>query len=329
MQGQDPLPALWSLAQRAGGLTAAQVAVELDTGAVLRTHLLRPTWHLVAPADIRWLLRATAARVQRSNAPVYQRAGLGHEARSATRRVLAAALSDGRHRTRAELADALAAAGFALAGQPLAYALMDAELEGVVCSGAAREGRQTYALLDHRAPGVEPRTREESLAELARRYHATRGPVTEHDFAAWASLTLAEARRATAAVSDSLESFEHDGRTWWHGPGELPPASRGHRVDIVQAYDELVISYSRTRDVLTGGVQLFDDAPRPLQHWVLVDGRAAARWTYERDARGRPARVVARPLRPWTEGERVGLVRAVGAFAHFAGVDVAWTEAPA
>ncbi len=327
VQGQDLLPASWGVALRARGLTATAVGAALDAGAVLRTHLLRPTWHLVVPADVRWLLRATAPRVQQQAASSYRRWGPDDETRATCRRVIAATLADGRHRTRVELVEALAGSGVPLAGVALGNALMDAELEGVVCSGVARGAHQTYALLDERAPDPDRRTREEALAELARRFVVTRGPVTEHDLAGWASLTLGEARRALAAVADELARFEADGLTWWHGPGEPPPSGLEHRVDLVPTYDELVMSYSRTRDVVTAGTPLFDDAR--LGHWVLVEGRAVGRWAYRRDGRGRPAQVLARPLRAWSAGERAGVGRAVDEFARFVGADLTWAEAPA
>lgn len=328
VQAQDLLPSAWSLAQRAGAdVDRRQVADELDAGRVLRTHLLRPTWHYVSPADVRWLLRATAVRVQRASAAIYRQWGLDEETRATARKVVAATLADGRHRTRAELGEALAAAGVSLPGYALGGALLDAELEGVVCSGAVAGTRQTYALLDERAPGPDDRTREESLAELARRYYATRGPATVHDLAGWASLTSTEARHATAAVADELAGFEMDGTTWWHALG-APPAAHRARVDLVQAYDELVMSYFRTRDVLTTGVPLADDAPRPPTHWVLIDGRAAGRWAYRRDGRGDVARLVVRPSRPWSAGERTGVDEAVRAFGRFLRVDLHWTETP-
>ncbi len=328
VQAQDLLPSAWSLAQRAGGLTRRAVADELDAGAVLRTHVLRPTWHAVAPADVRWLLRATGPRVQRSNAALYRREGLDDQARAATRRALATALADGRHRTRAELAAALSAAGWALDGLGLGLAIMDAELEAVIVSGVAAGRQQTYALLDERAPGADGRSRAEALAELARRYVTTRGPATVDDLASWASLTLTEARAAVASVAAELERVESDGVTWWHGPGEPPPAVAEPRVDLVQAYDELVMSYLRTRHVVTGEAALFTGGGAPM-HWVLMDGRAAGRWAYRRDGRGQPTRVVAEPLRAWTPAERAAVGEAVRAFGRFVGADLAWTDSPA
>lgn len=329
LQAQDLLPSAWSLSQRAGGITRKAVADELDAGRVLRTHVLRPTWHAVAPADLRWLLRASAPRIQRANAAMYVRAGLDDETRAASRRALAAALADGTHRTRAELGTVLADAGIRLDAFGVGMALMDAELSAVVVSGAARGNQQTYALLDERAPAVDGRTREDSLAELARRFMVTRGPATVDDLATWASLPLTDARRAVAAVAGELETFQDDGLTWWHGRSEPPEREDQPRVDLVQAYDELVMSYLRTRDVLTGGVPLFTGSGGAPLHWVLVDGRAAGRWGYRRDARGRPAHLVVRPFRDWTAAERAALHGAVEAFGRFAGTHVAWTDEPA
>ncbi len=328
VQAQDLLPSAWSIAQRAGGLAHADVSAELDAGAVLRTHVLRPTWHAVAPADVRWLLRATAPRVQRANQALYRRRGLDDDARAGTRRAMAAALADGRHRTRAELSDALSRAGYVLDGLGLGLAIMDGELEGVLVSGVAEGRQQTYALLDERAPGVDGRTREEALAELARRYVATRGPATVDDLAAWASMTLTEARTAVGAVADELLRVEDDGVTWWHGPGEPPEADDGPRADLVQAYDELVMSYLRTRSAITGDAALLTRGGGAPRHWLLVDGRAAARWAYRRDARGRPTRLVVRPLRAWSLEERAAIDDAVAAFGRFVGVDLTWTEVP-
>lgn len=329
VQAQDLLPSAWSLAQRAGGLTRQAVADELDAGGVLRTHVLRPTWHAVAPADVRWLLRATAPRVQRANAALYRRAGLDDAVRTATRRTLASALADGRHRTRGELAGVLAAAGWAFDGLGLSLAIMDAELEAVVVSGVAGGGQQTYALLDERVPGGDAPPRDEALAELARRYVVTRGPATVDDLASWASLTLTEARAAVASVATSLERVDGGGLTWWVGSGDPPPPTPERRVDLVQAYDELVMSYRRTRDVATGdAVLLTRDGGAPM-HWVLVDGRAAGRWAYRRDGRGLPVRVVVEPLRPFTSAEHSGVDQAVRAFGDFVGVDLAWSYSAA
>lgn len=324
-QGQDLLPAAWALAQRAGVITEADVRAECDAGAVLRTHLLRPTWHFVGAADLRWLLRATAPRVHRLNAPIYRRWGLERAALRTVRRVVEAELADGRHRTRTELGAALATAGLPLAGQGLAYAVMWAELEGIVCSGVQRGRQQTYALVEERTPGHDPRSRPEALAELARRYFAAHGPATVRDLAGWASLTLAEARQATAAAA--LDSFDLAGTTFWHAGGQ-PPESPPERVDLIQVLDELVMGYSETRGLLSGGMTWGEGVPVTYFHAVLAAGRLIGHWTYERDGRGRPARLLTHGLRPWTDAESDGVSRAVADFGRFAGSAVEWVHTP-
>ena len=49
----------------AQGTTYADVLAEQSAGGWVRTHMLRPTWHLVAPEDLRWVQRATGPRVER------------------------------------------------------------------------------------------------------------------------------------------------------------------------------------------------------------------------------------------------------------------------
>ena len=62
IQAQDYPGAKWALALRAQGITDTDVDRALADGTILRTHILRPTWHFVTPADIRWMLKLTAPR---------------------------------------------------------------------------------------------------------------------------------------------------------------------------------------------------------------------------------------------------------------------------
>src|SRR5262245_9463329 len=63
VQAQDFSAAKWALGLRLQGATEKEVEQSFTNGEILRTHLLRPTWHFVTLADIRWLLRLTAPRV--------------------------------------------------------------------------------------------------------------------------------------------------------------------------------------------------------------------------------------------------------------------------
>src|SRR5690606_13611253 len=100
----------------------------LAEGTILRTHVLRPTWHFVLPEDILWMQRATAHRVRRTMAPYDRALALDERVYARASEVIAAALAGGRHRTRSELAERLPEAGIEARGQRLAHLVMRSEL---------------------------------------------------------------------------------------------------------------------------------------------------------------------------------------------------------
>jgi hypothetical protein len=102
MQAQEIALARWGIAMRATTLRESDLRAALDAGALLRTHILRPTWHFVAPADIRWILSLTGPRVHQLNGFMYRQQGLGPEEFARTRDAITAALEGGRHLTREE-----------------------------------------------------------------------------------------------------------------------------------------------------------------------------------------------------------------------------------
>jgi hypothetical protein len=301
MQAQEFQVALWSVAQRTNRrANRAALARAFDEGRILRTHLMRPTWHFVTPNDIRWLLDLIGPRVHAANAHYYRVHGVEGEAVGRSNDALAEAVAGGRHPTRAELQRVLEGAGIEARGPRLAYFVMRAELDGVLCSGPMRGRQHTYAALDERAPNAIALHLDEALGELTRRYFTTRGPATVKDYARWSSLTLFQARRGLDLVGSELEHADLDGRTYWFAPGDPPEHIDEGRVDLVQGYDELVMSYSESRDALLGlGVP--DEGPTlPFLHTLLLDGRVAGAW---RPAIGRDsATVEATLLRPGKTG---------------------------
>jgi hypothetical protein len=126
VQAQDYGPAKWSIGARVRGATDVAVEAAADAGRILRTHVLRPTWHFVLPADIRWLLEATAPRIRARDARRYAQLGLDGATLERAASVFADALRGGNALTRAAMAAALAGAGVSSEGQRLPYLLMSA-----------------------------------------------------------------------------------------------------------------------------------------------------------------------------------------------------------
>lgn len=251
VQAENHPQASWAVASRTTKVSAASLAEEFDAGRILRTHVLRPTWHYALPEDLRWLIELTAPRVRRSLVQQQRDHDLDETIFESSRAVIVGALQGGSQLTRPELARRLEAAGLPYRGMALGLLLFDAELAALICSGAMDGKEHTYALLDERAPNARRLERDEALAEIVLRYFTGHGPATERDLAYWATLTLTDVRAGLDAVGDRLASFEHDGRTYWFGQNppsdEAPPAPRAH---LLQTLDEYHNGYQASRYVL-------------------------------------------------------------------------------
>jgi hypothetical protein len=281
VQSQDYGPAKWSVGARVRSGTDAGLDALYDRGAILRTHVLRPTWHFVLPEDIRWMLDLTGPRVRRMIS--YYDAQLGIDARLTKRtidRMVKALEREGRM-TRTELADELERSKIEARGQRLNHIVMNAELAGAICSGGLRGKQHTYALLDERTPKARRLDRDDALAELTLRYFTSHGPATIKDFSWWASLPVADSRRGLEMVGDELETQEVEGRTFWFAPGGRVPAVRSLKAYLLQAYDECIVGYTDSRFLLdtAGAVPKQTPTERIIYPGALVIGtQVAGHW---------------------------------------------------
>jgi Winged helix DNA-binding domain len=241
VQSQEYSHALWSLGMRTSGLTSADVQREFDRGNFLRTHILRPTWHFVTAEDIRWILQVTAPRVQKLNQTIHRQHGLDLVTLDHGVAVITEELSGGRYRTRPELGEALANQRLPSQGIRLAYIVMNAELEGLICSGPMRGAQQTYALLDERVPRTEAATGD--AAELAYRFFRGHGPASIQDLARWSSLTVTQCREAVDAVKNRLECATVEGIDLWFDNTEPAQAQAATGALLLPLYDEVTLSY--------------------------------------------------------------------------------------
>lgn len=334
VQSQEFLPAQWGLAVRIPAERrpdAATIAAALDAGTILRTHVLRPTWHFLHPDDARWIMEVSAERVYGASRTYLRRLGIEGETASRGLTLVAASLEGG-HRTRAELSAALEDGGLPLAGLAFTYLIMLAELERVAISGANAGKQRTYAAFDERVPASSPRPREEALAELAVRFIASRGPVTERDFAAWSGFTLGDARRAFADASDPagrgagrIEPVDVDGTPHVLDaasvaalePADTDAAGRDV-VDLLQAYDEYIMGYAPPRSYLLPPGRSDPVHPEFPLHALAVDGTMAGRWAPV--VEGKHARLRIVPWREFSRAEERSLAASAAEVERFLGM---------
>ncbi len=310
VQAENPSQSAWAVATRTRDPRSGDLAGRLASGRVLRTHVLRPTWHYVHADDALWLIELTRDRVL----PIVdqQLAPLG-DRMPALIDVVIETLAETPERTRAELADALAQRGHELTGMQLMLLAGHLELHAMICSGAPRGTDHTYALFADRVGSPRRLERAEALTELAVRYFTSHGPATARDLAYWATLTLTDVRTGLDGRAGRLESFEHDDRTYWHAPGAPPKRAfpPGH---LLQVLDETYRGYQDSRWVLDAD-GLAARGRESAIGMALVDGQmvggmrrvmAASTVTFE-----------IRPLRPLGSEEMTAIRDAAARYAAY------------
>jgi DNA glycosylase AlkZ-like len=326
VQSQEYAGAKWALGQRANGLTDADIEDAFNQGTILRTHVLRPTWHFVARADIRWLLALSGPRVHAVSAHYCRKMELDDRLFSRSRKVFKRALAGGKHLTRSELARALEKAGILAKGPRLAYLVMHAELDGVICSGP-RQGKQfTYALLDERAPDARRLSRDDALAELTRRYFTSHGPATLRDYVWWSGLTVREARAGLEMIKPKLVQEALDGLVYWFPPSTSPTRRATSTVHLLPIYDEHLIAYKDR------GIVLDESCGRALwsmvaefPHQLVVNGRVTGAW--RRTVSEKAVHIHVRPFRSLTRIELRGLEAAAERHGRFMNLPVTLSHA--
>lgn len=320
MQAQDFPAATWGIALRAASCSSESVEEAFNAGAILRTHVLRPTWHFVAAGDIKWILELSAPRVHAANAYYYRQCGLDAKLLARSCAMMSRVLEGGQFQTRAELAVALKRAKILADGLKLAYIMMHAELDGVITSGPRRGKQFTYGLLSDRAPHARSRDRADALAELTTRYFTSHGPATVRDFVWWSGLTVKDAQAGIEAARSKLHQERLDGRACWSGTARGAAAVRGCTALLLPNYDEYLIAY-KDRGAVVDSARAANIVARSngaFPHHLVIDGRLAGSWT--RTLKGNSVLIEVAPYKPLTPAQSRAVMSAADCFGEFLGL---------
>jgi Winged helix DNA-binding domain len=329
MQAQDFAMAKWAIGLRLPALYDSDIEKAFNEGSILRTHLLRPTWHFVTPTDIRWLLALTAPRVNALNAYWYRKFELDMGIFKRCNDSLAKTLSGGKQLTRAALKSTLDRAKIVADGLRLSYLFMRAELDGIVCSGA-REGKQfTYALLDEIVPASSSSApasfeRDEALAELSRIYFTSRGPATIQDFAYWSGLSMKDARAGVTMLKAHLDEISLNGDIYHFIPVGSRLKKESQNKNSLQTsfllpdYDEYGISYKNRSAILNSkdSFEILGDNGR-YNHMIVVDGIITGTW--QRTIKNNTIFIETTCAKSLTKAKHIEVTKAVKRYCTFAG----------
>lgn len=243
MQAQDYTMAKWAIGIRLLNPANDDIERSIDNGEIIRTHLMRPTWHFVSADDIYWILELSAPKILTSVKSRNVHLELSETIFKKTNRIIEKALTTEPNLTREELAREIHKAKIPTDNNRLSHILFTAELNGIICSGRKKGGKLTYALLSERVPEKKVYTRDEAMATLAKRYFISHCPATEKDFMWWSGLSATEAKKALESVKSGFISETIGSDKYWMT--ELFSKTRGKKTSLylLPAYDEYLISY--------------------------------------------------------------------------------------
>ena len=197
LQAQDYSMSKWALGIRLPNSTEKCINNEIDSGDIIRTHLLRPTWHFVSSNDVYWLLELSAPQIKASLKYRDKQLGLSETVFRKCNSVIKKILKNSNHLTRDELIVELIKSRLILNNNQASHIFIRAEVEGIICSGKQKEGKPTYAILEEWIPERNRKVnRDEALKELGQRYFISRGPATIQDFKWWSGLSSSDATLA-------------------------------------------------------------------------------------------------------------------------------------
>jgi hypothetical protein len=251
VQGQDLEMCKWAVGMRLVSPSLVAVREAIDSARIVRLHIMRPTWHLVAAEDVRWILSTNATRLRATYMSYWgKHYEIGESEIARFHDVGARVLSGTDGLTMQEVTVALNEAGYGWHIDQVKMMLTVGEVEGFICNGRQRGRKNTYALLDERVPATAEIPREEALARLATAYFRSHSPASKEDFEWWSGLSGTEAREAMEAIGSELIADRYDGQKLFVHTSLAEGGMVDDEVHLLPPYDEYLIAYRDRSHVL-------------------------------------------------------------------------------
>lgn len=250
MQAQAFDMAKWAIGIRLKDGTNTGVEEAINTFKIVRTHILRPTWHFVSAEDIYWMIELTGPRLR----PIYE--GYGKSGGVDTDYVfrnfplVEKLLDTNLCLTRQEIVSHLADQGVETSSSHVNQIMAYGEYEGLICSGPVKNNKHTYCLMRKHVPKVLSLHKEEALERLARRFFTSHAPATLQDFVWWSGLTMTDARKGVEFIKDHFISEEINGRTFLMPADIRVPDKAEASALLLPPFDEYVVSYKDRSEII-------------------------------------------------------------------------------
>jgi hypothetical protein len=320
MQAQDYNQAKWAIGVRMPHWTEVQIEEAFNKGEILRTHLMRPTWHFVSADDIYWMLELTSPQIRTVLNTRHRELGITELLVNNSYLVIEEAINSSEQKamTREELVEELGRAGIPTDLQRTSHIMLRAEIDGILCSGPLKGKKQTYALLHKRVPQKITLTKEEAAVRLAKSYFLSHGPATLADFIWWSGLPAKMARNALESIKNDLHSVRVASETYWFSGSAVKTRKPADSVYLLPAYDEFLISYkNRSASITEEDHKKAISSNGIFRPVVLVNGHISGLW--KKVVKKDRIIIETEYFRPHNETERQSIAKAADLYRHFAG----------
>ncbi len=328
IQAQNFNAAKWTLGLRTQKATDESIEKAFNEGKLLRTHVMRMTWHFVLPEDIRWMLELTKPRVIRILSQSDVKLGITEDVISKSQSIFEESLIGRNFLTRTNLGDNLKKGGVQASGVRLGQILLHAELNALICNGPRRGGQLTYALVDEVARTYKRLSHDEALAKLASRYFMSHGPAQNVDFASWSGLSVKDADVGLSLIESNFAHSIFRGKIYWHS-SDMENVSNSIRdldsIDqafLLSIYDEYVIAYRDRNDIIDDRdvKKVFSMGNFRSANVIIMDGKIAGTWN--RVLKNDVVEIKINPLRTLDATEQEAVCKAAERYGEFVSKEI-------
>ena len=251
MQAQEYRMMRWAVEMRTRKPSAQAFKAAFDSGRIIRLHLMRGTWQLVAAEDYWTFLNLCSPKA------IAVTKGWLHSNKitipdkelMAIRDILAQTAADKRSATKEDLVQALAEKDIHMDEHRLSYHIRMAEITGTLCSGDLLPMKATYALTADKVKSSGKMDRDEALMLFARKYFQSHQPATLEDFVWWSGQNISDCRKGIALLGNTIHVERWQGRDFYLTDNSRTRGFRKGKYLLIPPYDEYLIGY-KSRDIV-------------------------------------------------------------------------------
>jgi len=251
MQAQEYRMMRWAVEMRTRKPSARAFKRAFDEGGIIRLHLMRGTWQLVAAEDY-WMmidLCAPKAIAVTKGWMSSNKISIPDEELLYVRDILALTAADLGSATKDDFVRALAEKDIRMDDHRLSYHIRMAEMSGTLCSGELLPMKATYALTANKVKPKTQMNKDEALAYFTRKYFQSRQPATLEDFVWWSGLNIGDCRRGIELLGNTIHVECLKGREFYLTADCRKRGFRKGKFLLIPPYDEYLISY-KSRDIV-------------------------------------------------------------------------------